>query len=51
MLMAEELVLVFFNNWYCENSLPLEIISIVINLSCPDFGKLYTLLQAPRSKC
>ena len=26
-LMAEELAVVFFNNWYCENGLPIDIIS------------------------
>jgi len=26
-IMAEDLALVFFNNWYCENGLPKEIIS------------------------
>lgn len=34
-LMAEKLVTLFFNNWYCENGLPLELIS--------DHDKLFML--------
>ena len=42
-LTAEELVELFFDHWYSENGLPLEIISDQDKLFVLKFGELYTL--------
>lgn len=41
---AEELAVIFFNDWYCKNGLPLEIVSDRTNCSCQSSGRPCTRL-------
>jgi len=47
---AKELALVFFENWYCENGLPLELISDRDKLFMSRFWHYLTLLTGIRHK-
>jgi hypothetical protein len=50
-LTAESLALLFFDNWYCENGLPLEIISDRDKLFISKFWKNLSLLAGIHHKC
>ena len=50
-LMAESLALIFFDNWYCENGLPLQIISDRDKLFIFKFWKHFSLLAGINQKC
>lgn len=50
-LTAEALALLFFDNWYCENGLPLEIISDRDKLFISKFWKHFCLLAGIKHKC
>jgi hypothetical protein len=50
-LTAESLALLFFDNWYCENGLPLEIISDRDKLFISKFWKNLSLLTGIHHKC
>jgi hypothetical protein len=47
---AKELALSFFNNWYCKNSLPLEIVSDRDKLSVSRFWKALHALTSTKIK-
>ena len=49
-LTAEELAVIFFNQWYCENSLPLEIISDRDKLFVSRFWKALHSLTGTKIK-
>ena len=49
-LMAKECALLFFKNWYCENSLPLEIISGHNKLWVSKFWKHLMILTGIKHK-
>jgi hypothetical protein len=48
---AKELAWIFFNSWYCENGLPLELISDHDKLFMSCFWKYFTLLTSINHKC
>jgi hypothetical protein len=50
-LTAESLALLFFDNWYCENGLPLQIISDRDKLFISKFWKHFSLLAGIHQKC
>ena len=50
-LTAESLALLFFDHWYCENGLPLEIISDRDKLFISRFWKHFSLLSGIKHKC
>ena len=50
-LTVESLALLFFNNWYCENGLPLQIISDRDKLFISKFWKHFSLLAGIHQKC
>jgi hypothetical protein len=49
--MAKQLAWIFFNSWYCENGLPLEMISDHDKLFMSRFWKYFALLTGIRHKC
>jgi len=49
-IMAEELAIVFIDNWYCENRLPLEIVSDRDKLFVAKFWKVLHKLTGVKSK-
>lgn len=48
---AEDLVLLFFDEWYCKNGLPLEIVSNCNKLFVSKFWQALHSLKASNSKC
>jgi RNase H-like domain found in reverse transcriptase/Reverse transcriptase (RNA-dependent DNA polymerase)/Integrase zinc binding domain/Chromo (CHRromatin Organisation MOdifier) domain/Aspartyl protease len=50
-LTAESLALLFFDHWYCENGLPLVLISDRDKLFISRFWKHFTLLSGVKHKC
>jgi hypothetical protein len=50
-LTAESLALLFFDHWYCENGLPLELISDRDKLFISRFWKHFSLLSGVKHKC
>jgi Integrase zinc binding domain/Chromo (CHRromatin Organisation MOdifier) domain len=50
-LTAETLAVIFFDNWYCENGLPLELISDRDKLFTSRFWKHFSLLSGIKHKC
>jgi Integrase zinc binding domain len=50
-LTAESLALLFFDHWYCENGLPLELISNRDKLFISRFWKHFTFLSGVKHKC
>lgn len=50
-LTAEKLAVLFFDNWYCENGLPLQLISNRDKLFMSRFWKHLTLLTGIKHKC
>ena len=50
-LTTEELADIFFNRWYCENGLPLDIIRTMTSCSCHVFGRDYTCWPESNSEC
>jgi len=50
-LTAEQLAVLFFDNWYCENGLPLELISDRDKLFISRFWKHFSLLTGIKHKC
>ena len=48
---AKQLALIFFDKWYCENGLPLELFSDRDKLFISRFWRYFTLLTGIKHKC
>lgn len=50
-IMVEQLALLFFNEWYCENALPLDFITDMDKLFVSKFWKHLMILTGVKHKC